>query len=257
MTFLIICSVAFLASALTFFSGFGLGTLLLPAFAVFFPVEQAIALTAIVHFLNGLFKVGLIGRSADKSVVVRFGVPAIVASVAGAWLLVWLARLEPLLRYSAFGYELEVMPIKLVVGSLLLVFSVLEISERFRRISFGPRFMPIGGLLSGFFGGLSGTQGALRSAFLVRAGLTKEAFVGTGVVIALLIDIARLGLYSPTILGEAARNNVPLLASAVVAAFAGAWLGNRYLRKITMRGIQAVVAAMLFAVAIGLISGVL
>lgn len=56
MSYLIICSVAFVASGLTFFSGFGLGTLLLPAFALFFTVEKAIALTAVVHFLNGLFK---------------------------------------------------------------------------------------------------------------------------------------------------------------------------------------------------------
>ena len=33
---------------------------------------------------------------------------------------------------------------------------------------------------SGFFGGLSGMQGALRSAFLARAGLSKEAFVASG-----------------------------------------------------------------------------
>ena len=38
MTFLIVCAVAFAASALTFFSGFGLGTLLLPAFALFFAI---------------------------------------------------------------------------------------------------------------------------------------------------------------------------------------------------------------------------
>ena len=34
MSYLVICSVALLASGLTFFSGFGLGTLLLPAFAL-------------------------------------------------------------------------------------------------------------------------------------------------------------------------------------------------------------------------------
>jgi hypothetical protein len=65
VTYLVVCSVALLASGLTFFSGFGLGTLLLPAFALFFPVEQAVALTAVVHFLNGLFKLGLVGRHAD------------------------------------------------------------------------------------------------------------------------------------------------------------------------------------------------
>ena len=40
--------VAMGASLLTFISGFGLGTLLLPVFAVFFPLEVAILLTAIV-----------------------------------------------------------------------------------------------------------------------------------------------------------------------------------------------------------------
>ena len=34
---------AFLASGLTLYSGFGLGTVLLPAFALFFPVEVAVA----------------------------------------------------------------------------------------------------------------------------------------------------------------------------------------------------------------------
>ena len=33
-----VCLVALLASGLTFFSGFGLGTLLLPAFALFMPL---------------------------------------------------------------------------------------------------------------------------------------------------------------------------------------------------------------------------
>jgi hypothetical protein len=73
MSYLIICSVALIASGLTFFSGFGLGTLLFPAFAVFFAVERAVALTAVVHFLNGLFKLFLLWRHIDRAVVVRFG----------------------------------------------------------------------------------------------------------------------------------------------------------------------------------------
>ena len=41
MDYLIICLVALAASGLTLFSGFGLGTLLMPAFALFFPVPTA------------------------------------------------------------------------------------------------------------------------------------------------------------------------------------------------------------------------
>lgn len=257
LTFPVICTVAFLASALTFFSGFGLGTLLLPAFALFFPVEQAVALTAIVHFLNGLFKVGLVGRQADRSVVMRFGLPAIVASIAGAGALVWLSGLDPLLEYSFFGHHLQVMPVKLVVGMLLMAFSLVEFLPRFRDLSFNPRHMPLGGVVSGFFGGLSGTQGALRSAFLARANLTKEAFIGTGVVVSLMVDVSRLGLYFPAILSGGPVIHHGLLSAAVLAAFAGAWLGNRYLKKMTMQGIQLVVAVMLFLVSAGLVSGVL
>lgn len=77
MDFFVICVVAFLASGPTFFSGSGLGTLLLPGFALFFPVEQAVALSGVVHFLNGLFKVGLVGRSADRATLIRFGIPAV------------------------------------------------------------------------------------------------------------------------------------------------------------------------------------
>src|SRR3989337_2025783 len=99
MNYLVICLAAFFASGLTLFSGFGLGTLLLPAMAIFFPIDLAIALTAVVHFLNNLFKLALLGRHADRSVVWRFGVPAILSAVLGAKALLWLSHLQPLLTY--------------------------------------------------------------------------------------------------------------------------------------------------------------
>jgi hypothetical protein len=257
MSYLVICMVAFLASALTYFSGFGLGTLLLPAFALFFPVEQAIVLTAIIHFLNGLFKLLLVARHAAWGVVLRFGLPAIAASAAGASALTWLANMPPVLSYTAYGEPVSVTPVKFVVGLLLLLFAGLEMSPRCRRMSFRPSLLPVGGLLSGFFGGLSGMQGALRSAFLVRAGLTKEAYIGTGVVLACLIDIARLAIYSSTFTLAPTRFDHGLLAAVLLAAFLGTVLGNSYLQKITLPVVQRIVAVMLSLVALGMVAGVL
>jgi len=257
MTYLVVCTVALVASGLTFVSGFGLGTLLLPAFALFVPVEQAVALTAVVHFLNGLFKLALVGRHADRGVVLRFGLPAVAAAFGGAWVLVWLAGVGPVFTYTALGRDVAVVPVKLVVGLLLLAFALVEVVPGVRDRSFGPRFLPLGGVLSGFFGGLSGMQGALRSAFLARAGLAKEAFVATGVVVACLIDFTRLGVYAAALAAAGDRLDYALLAAVVASAFAGAALGNRYLKKLTMAGVQRVVAAMLFVVALGLIAGVL
>ena len=257
MSYVLICAVAFAASGLTFLSGFGLGTLLLPAFALFFAIESAVALTAVVHFLNGAFKLILVRRHVEWPVVARFGLPAVAAAFAGAWLLLGLADAGPLLTYSAFGRSIEVLPANLTVGILLLCFALAELLPWFRRVSFPRRYLAVGGLLSGFFGGLVGMQGALRSAFLVKAGLTREAYVGTGAAIAFLIDVSRLSVYARLIHERRADFDYPLLAAAVASAFLGAVLGNRYLRKITLHEMQALVAVLLLLVAVGLMSGLL
>lgn len=254
-TLLVVCAAALVAAALTFFSGFGLGTLLMPAFALFRPVEEAIALTAVVHFLNGLFKVFLIGKHAAWRIVAWFGVPAIVFALLGAWTLQRLTELQPLYTYVLKGHTFEITPVKLVVGILLVVFTVLELLPVIQDLQFGPRVLPLGGALSGFFGGLSGHQGALRTAFLIKAGLSKEAFLGTGVVIACLIDVSRLSIYAERFLSQYEQLDYPLLGAAVVAAFVGSLLGNRFLKKMTLTTLQRIVAASLFVFGVALAAG--
>jgi uncharacterized protein len=253
----IVCIVALLASGLTFFSGFGLGTLLLPAFALFMPVEQAIAMTAVVHLLNGLFKLALLRKHVDGKVLLRFGLPAVLAALLGAWLLSRLGTLPALHAYTAFGHRFEIQPLKLVIGVLLLLFALIELVPKLRDLEFDARWQPLGGALSGFFGGLAGMQGALRSAFLARSGLDKQAFVATGAAIACVIDLSRLAVYAGTLFAVFDTLDHRLLGCAVLAAFAGTWLGNRLLRKTTLRGLQRIVAAMLFVFATALICGAL
>ncbi len=255
--YLVICAVASFAAGLTFFTGFGLGTLLLPAVALFMPLEQAVAITAVVHLLNGLFKLSLVRGHIERSVLVAFGLPAMLASLLGAWALLRLAEGEPVLTYVAGDREFAVTPLKLAIGGLLLLFASAELLPRLRALSFPARYLPLGGALSGFLGGLSGMQGALRSAFLVRAGLTKEGFIGTGAALAVLIDLTRLGIYLPALLRQRTTLDHGLLAAAVLAAFGGALLGNRFLPKVTAPAVQAAVALLLFVVAIGMMSGAL
>ncbi|MGB3528524.1 MAG: TSUP family transporter [Saprospiraceae bacterium] len=79
--------VCFGASILTFYSGFGLGTILLVVFALWFPIEQAIVMTAIVHFINNLFKLFLTHKNIDKKILLKFGLPSIIGALGGAFLL--------------------------------------------------------------------------------------------------------------------------------------------------------------------------
>lgn len=250
------CCAAVAASALTLFSGFGLGTLLLPTFALFFALPTAVAMTAVVHLLNNVFKLILVGRFADRRVAVVFGVPAIAASFVGAELLVRLAGMTPLAAYTLAGARHEVTPVGVVIAVLMATFAFIEISPRLQSLTLSRRFLPLGGALSGFFGGVSGHQGALRSAFLLRCGLGKSSYIGTGVVIACAIDLPRIGVYAARGELRGAGEDVGLLAAAVAAAFIGAFVGSRTLHKVSMVFVQRVVAAMLLAIAVAVGTGI-
>ena len=256
MEYLLICVVALLGSGLTFFSGFGLGTLLLPVFALFFPVEEAIILTAIVHFLNNLFKLFLTGRHIDRRVLFYFGIPAILAAFGGALLLKHLSDARPVLDYTVAGHAFEIYLLPLCIGILLIVFAIFELIPRLSNFTVHAKYLPAGGILSGFFGGLSGHQGALRSMFLLRAGLSKESFIATGVAIACLIDVSRLVVYIPQILLHHQRLDYTLLTSATFSAFAGAFLGAKLLRKITVQLLQYLVATFLIVFGLLLAAGI-
>lgn len=156
MELILIGFAALVTSGLTLFSGFGLGTILMPVFALFFPLPLAIAATAVVHFANNLFKFGLMARQADWPVVAKFSVPAAIAAIFGAASLTFFDQLPVLYQYTFSGSNFEVTPVKAIIGSLIVLFALLELSPRFQALAFSPRWLPVGGALSGFFGGLSG-----------------------------------------------------------------------------------------------------
>ena len=257
MDYFIICIVSLLASGLTLFSGFGLGTILLPVFALFFPVEIAITLTAIVHFLNNLFKLVLLGKYANYKVIVAFGIPAILFAFLGAYTLKHLTGLAPLYDYTLYSKQFYIEPLKIVIGLLLIFFALLDIIPKLKKLQFDSKYLPFGGVLSGYFGGLSGHQGALRSAFLIRANLTKEAFIATGVVIACVIDVSRLSVYAETIINQKEFLNYPLIIAATIAAFLGAYFGNKLIKKVTIESLQKFVASLLIIFSILFILGII
>ena len=253
---------ALIAAGLTLYSGFGLGTLLLPVFALFFPAEMAVVATAMVHGANNVFKVSLLGRYADREVVLKFGLPAIAAAVLGALALGWFALSDSSLTIEVNEEVFsEITPVKLVIGLLMIGFALFELLPRFRVLEFDRRYLPLGGLLSGFFGGLSGHQGALRSAFLAKAGLTTERFVASNAAIGFLVDLTRISVY--VALFTAAGGHVsdfsgwPLVITGAVFAFCGVLLGKRFLHKVKMTSVQTLVGVLLFGVGLALVTGIL
>lgn len=222
---------------------------------IYFPIEVAIGMTAIVHLLNNLFKFFLVGSHIHWGTIVRFGIPALVAAFLGARLLSEFSNFPPIMTYELFGGKFDVLWVKVMIAAVMIAFTLFEIIPRYKNLEFDQTFLPLGGVLSGFFCGLSGHQGALRSAFLMRAGLSKEAFIATGVAIACIIDVVRLGVYSSQIQEAALHNHLELLGATTLAAFVGVILGSRYLKKVTMAKIQMFISGLLLFMALLLGAG--
>ena len=245
-----LCVTGFCASLLGFYSGFGLGTILMPVFSVFFPLPLAIAMTALVHLSNNLFKLWLTGAKADWRSVIRFGIPSVAGALTGAWCLQFLS-----LHLSAENLVfngLHTSWLKLCLGLLIIVFALLEWNKG-KALDASWPLLTAGGLTSGFFGGLSGHQGALRTLFLKNLLHEKEVFIATGVVIACMVDFSRIGIYSGYFSSE--NMNWTFVAPAALSAMLGAWLGSRLIRRTPGNRFRIIVAACLVLFGMMLASG--
>jgi uncharacterized membrane protein YfcA len=259
MEYFIIGAVSLFTAILTFFSGFGVGTILTPVFILFFPIEIAIAMTAIIHFLNNLFKLGLTYKDIDKSVLLKFGVPAIPFAVLGAWLLGSLSKEKILLSSFTFlNIQCEVYLIQLIIGLLMLFFAIAELFPSFKKDTIKHKHLILGGSISGFFGGLTGNQGALRTMFLIKSGLSKNAFIATGIAIACFVDVSRLSIYFlKNKQNINIQENIGIIVTATLCAFVGAYFGKMLLKKITINTIQYMVSLLIGVISILLIFGII
>ena len=260
MEYIVVSVSALFVSAIALYSGFGLGTLLMPVFALFFPLPIAVASTAIVHMANNIFRVAFVGRSADWGIVLSFGLPAVLLAFPGAFLLVRMAEVDSLATYTLANREFSITAIKLIIAILILGFALFELVPAFQRVEVPRKFIPLGGALSGFFGGLSGHQGALRSAVPAKAGLEPGPFVGTVSVAAFMVDISRLSVYGATFFIKdfhqvAEGQALSLIITAILAALVGTYSSSKLLKQVTMDKIRLLVGVMLMVVGLALAIG--
>ncbi len=256
MEILLLILVAFGASWLTFYSGFGLGTLLTPVFILLFKDPLlGIAGTAIVHFLNNVVKFFLMKKSVNWKVAIPFGLAAIPAAFLGAFLIGYVQDIE-LYSYEISEGTLSISLINLVFGFVLICFAMIELIPKWS-IAFSKQSLWIGGVISGFFGGLSGHQGALRSAFLIKYQLKKEVFIATGIIVALVVDIVRIPTYFSEVNLSDLSDGYTYIAIALGAALMGAITGKILLKKIKIRALNLIVSIAMIVFGLALISGIL
>ena len=144
-----------------------------------------------------------------------------------------------------------------IIAIILIAFALIDLIPFFYKMKFSKSILPLGGILSGFFGGLTGNQGALRSAFLIKLNLEKTVFVATTVVISFFVDLTRIGVYITSIKDFEISNYLALGSAAIFSAVLGSLLGHITLKKITLNFIRNLVAIMILLIAFLLLLGIL
>jgi hypothetical protein len=214
-------------------------------------LEVAVAATAVVHLANNAVKGWLLKAWADWAVVLRFGSAAMVAALAGAAVLLFIPPRE-IASYAALGATRTVTLLGVVLGGLILVFALFDLVPALRRLAVDRRYLVAGGAASGFFGGLSGHQGALRSVFLTKLDFDARTYAATGTFCAILVDVARILVYA---LGAASlgfarldgTGHLWLVGAAIAVATAGAVVGRQLIGTITIGQVRWLVGALLLA----------
>jgi uncharacterized membrane protein YfcA len=173
-------------------AGFGIGSLLTPVIAMATDAGLAVAAVSIPHAIGTTIRFCRFRRAVDWTIVRSFGVTSTAGGLSGA-----------LLNAYSSSRALEI-----VFGALLVLAGASQVTGFARRWRLRGTLAWIGGALSGFFGGLVGNQGGIRTAAMLGFEVDKRRFVATTTAVALLIDAAR----------------VPVYVSLEPRALAGLWL---------------------------------
>ncbi|MFM1810648.1 MAG: hypothetical protein RLZZ382_1873 [Bacteroidota bacterium] len=218
----------------------------------YYPPELAIALTGFVHFVNSALKSAL-NRSVNWKIVLVFGLPSLLAAVIGSVFLTMLSN-KTLILFDLTETLLTrpVSLLKFIIGFFMMSFSILELTLKGKSSALP---LWLGGALSGFMGGLSGHQGALRSVFLMNRVGEVSAFVSTAAFIGLMTDVSRNSIYLVNL--NWGTVDIPQLVLTVIAAAAGVLIGTRLLKKITFGFIQTVVSIGLFLLGSATVTGLI
>ena len=228
LLYIIILVATFLVSTVTLLTGFGIGTVLTPVFAFGYDVKTAVLLVAVVHLANNVLKLGLFRRELDKDILKRFGLISILGAVAGSFL-------QTVLQ-SAY--------VAAALGLFLIAAGAAEFLPSKYSYRFPRRYDLAAGFFSGLMGGMIGNQGAIRSAYLLNYGLSKESFIATATSISIIIDLTRIPVY---LYSESARleEHAGTLGLLILAAFAGILGGRELLKKLSLNRFRLLIAAFL------------
>ena len=229
--------VALISGATAAVVGFGIGSILTPLLATSVGMSTAVAAVTIPHAIATAVRCWRLRASIDRGVLLRFGLLSAAGGLAGA------------LAYSRLGSA----ALTHVLGALLLLTAAAQLTGWAERWRPQGALVSLLGLASGFFGGVAGNQGGLRSAALASFRLSAAALVATGTAAGLMVDAARTPVYLWTSGPQVLALWRPLTI-ATAGVLAGTFLGERILFGLTPSAFRRIMGAAIGALGVWLVT---
>lgn len=218
-----------ISSGIGTLTGFGTSTIMIPVLLLFFPLPQTLLIVGIIHWFGDIWKLILFRSGIRWKLILTFGVAGIATSYLGA----------------SIVFEVPEGALQQILGGFLLGYVLFIFLQPKFKVPQSSATAVTGGALSGFFAGIFGVGGAVRTAFLAAFDLPKAVFISTTGAIALFIDSTRVATYL--------MHNVSLerelvwgFVLFVPASFLGASLGKKVVERIPQEKFRAVVAIFVF-----------
>jgi len=212
---------SFTAAALTVPAGFGLSTMLTPVVLMLMSPHEAVAVVAVVHGAHNAGKSWSLWENINFQAFKHYGIWLILGAVIGAIL----------------QNQVPQKPLLGIIGVFLIILPLLTLSKSWKNYRIPEENDRIGGLGSGFMGGLSGHQGALRAMFLTNKLPDKMTYAATASIFALCVDLSRIPIYL-FFRPEGITENWELTIALVLSALIGVRIGKKWLETMKSESIR-------------------
>lgn len=179
--FLFLLIVLFFGGIISTVAGGGLSLILITAGSLFMDVKLAIVLNAYILLLNQSAKAWNFYPFAKRNIVLWAGLSGIIPTYIGA--------------RTLFLVSIETMQI--IIACTAIGFVILRNVRLLPVIKETKLNLVILGILSGFFGGLTGNGSLIRKPLFLQMGITKEVFLGTTSLLSLVLITGTLGAFIP------------------------------------------------------------
>lgn len=228
-TFSVIAVLAFFTAIISAIAGFGSGILIIVGFSFFFDIKTAVAMGGILFLFSGINKTILFHKTVDWDFAKKVLMGAIPGCLLGLYFFKMISPLVIQYLMAALGAYM--------VADHLFKFRK---GEKWENFTF-PKIV-LGGSLFGFVSGIA--SAAMIKVLLLRLrGLSKEYFVGTGVILTLTMQLIKAPAF--VFMDFLSWKDFLVLAPIFFLNFAGTVIGKKILGKISRETFEKVVMVLI------------